>query len=762
MWLHPDGSSAMTPRHQAPRTRATDPFWGRPSGSTGRATRARFPRAYTWVRPRPVLTTLRQRFLVDGFLAAVIMGLLLSIYNPALLVAGTTATGGDTGAHVYAAWYAREHLLPNGLISGWSPGWLAGVPMFHYYFPLAAIVIGALSYVIPFEVAFKLVTAIGPFLFPLATYILFRLLRFDFPAPIIAALLATAFLFMDSFTIYGANLASTLAGEFAFSIAFATSLIFVGLLYRLVTDDGGRPLLAALVLTITTLTHLVPVMMIVLAGPAYVYWGIKELGWQVALRRLGVVFGIAGGLTALWSIPFLARLSWTTSFGTTPLSGLGIVFPKQLWIYVVGTMLACALGWLRRDRRVLVLLLPGLVGLSLYFLGITGLIWNGRWLPFWYVSAFLCSAYLLGSAIPLIARAVSRRWTAIGALALTVVVGLAASGWILWKRNGSFVRHWASHNYSGYERTTGWPTFEALHEVLNDLPPGRVIAEDADIVAEFGTTFAFMSLPYWTDQSTVEGLFFESSITTPFLIMLQAELSEQPSYSIPYLPYQDFDLERAALHMRALDTSYLIAASQLTKDAALVSGEFDEVAVRGSYSVFELDPPQPVVVPDFEPVVVPESAWDVARIDWWTGINEDSIPVATDGPAEWERVSAYRGAIPRSALSHGGESIDADVRNDEITFSTDAIGEPHIVRVSHFPNWRVEGAEGPYQIAPSFMVVVPTQSEVRLSYERTWAEWFGLCLTLLTIAALAVPTTRRRMLMVWGGAPNGRGKKRPR
>ena len=49
--------------------------------------------------------------------------------------------------------------------------------------------------------------------------------------------------------------------------------------------------------------------------------------------------------------------------------------------------------------------------------------------------------------------------------------------------------------------------------------------------------------------------------------------------------------------------------------------------------------------------------------------------------------------------------------DDRISFRTDAIGVPHLVKVSYFPNWQATGAEGPYHAGPSFMMVVPTESD---------------------------------------------------
>ena len=77
-----------------------------------------------------------------------------------------------------------------------------------------------------------------------------------------------------------------------------------------------------------------------------------------------------------------------------------------------------------------------------------------------------------------------------------------------------------------------------------------------------------------------------------------------------------------------------------------------------------------------------------------------------------------------------------------ITFDTDAIGQPHLVRTSYFPNWHAHGALGPYQVSPSLMMVIPTQRHVVLRYERTWAEWLGLVLTVAGIMLVLIVSVR--------------------
>jgi hypothetical protein len=88
-------------------------------------------------------------------------------------------------------------------------------------------------------------------------------------------------------------------------------------------------------------------------------------------------------------------------------------------------------------------------------------------------------------------------------------------------------------------------------------------------------------------------------------------------------------------------------------------------------------------------------------------------------------------------ITAGGEVGDVVLDDHRISFRTTAVGVPHLVKVSTFPNWTATGAEGPYRAAPSLMVVVPTDEEVVIEFRNTWAENLGWMLTLMSFAGLA-------------------------
>lgn len=727
-----------------PPDREDDP--GAPLGSPG---------LRKFVRERRLVVSDGQRRATHWAVILVLLGIAFVYFDPSLLFVLTTTTGGDTGAHIYGVSFAREHLIPSGFQAMWSPHWLGGVPMIHFYFPLVIGAQALLSYVIPFEIAFKLGTIAGPILLPIAVFWMLRWLRFEFPTPLLGGALSIGFLFMDSFSIYGGNLLSTLAGEYTFSVSLALSFLFIGLAYRTVTEDRGRPVVAAFVLAGVVLSHSLPAIMLVFSLPLFAWWAIRTHGRRAGLERLGTMFGLAFCLTAFWSIPMVTRIHYTTSFNVAPVRGLSIAFPRQIWIYAVCFIFGGIVALLRRDRRFLIFAAPGLAALVLYFLAPRGLVWNGRWLPFWYLAAFFGTAYLLGAVIPTFTRLVWRRRATVMALALVVLTIVAQGAWIVRKKATTAVDDWLAYNYEGYEDKEFFPKFQRIHEALDALPAGRLTTEDSSHIAEFGSSFAFLSLPYWVDQSTLEGLYFESSLTTPFLVLLQNEMSEAGPQSISGLPYRSFDFEAAAEHMRVLGVDYYISVTESAKAAAEDTGDFDAVEDIEKYTIHTVEgDTADVVVPDYEPVVTTDE-WREASVEWWSNLDTLDVPITREGPLEWERTATLED-IPRTPLEHAGESYEAEVdESGEIRFTTEAVGEPHWVKYSYFPNWRVEGAEGPYLATPSMMMVVPTESEVVLTYERTWAEWLGLLLTLVALGALVVPVSRRWMLE-WGGSrPRG-------
>ena len=141
----------------------------------------------------------------------------------------TTPTGGDFGAHVWGPAYLRDHLLGSFRLNGWTMDWYGGMPAYRFYMVLPALGILALDVVLPYGVAMKVVSVLGLITLPAACWAFGRLADFRYPMPELFAFAGLAFALDESFSIYGGNLLSTMAGEFSFSIALSLSMLALGL-----------------------------------------------------------------------------------------------------------------------------------------------------------------------------------------------------------------------------------------------------------------------------------------------------------------------------------------------------------------------------------------------------------------------------------------------------------------------------------------------------------------------------------------------------
>ncbi|MDQ4144763.1 MAG: hypothetical protein M3198_13675, partial [Actinomycetota bacterium] len=120
--------------------------------------------------------------------------------QPSLLLANTTPSGGDMGAQVWGPAFMRDYLLPKGRLSGWTPDWYAGFPAYTFYFPVPALLIVALDVLVPYGIAFKLVSVSGLLSLPVAAYAFGRLTGMRFPGPALLAVFTIPFLFFTGYS----------------------------------------------------------------------------------------------------------------------------------------------------------------------------------------------------------------------------------------------------------------------------------------------------------------------------------------------------------------------------------------------------------------------------------------------------------------------------------------------------------------------------------------------------------------------------------
>ncbi|MEO7428064.1 MAG: hypothetical protein ABIY48_01655 [Acidimicrobiales bacterium] len=438
--------------------------------------------------PDPIERAHREHVVRMGLDAAVLIVCTVFVFaslHPHEVLSSAVPAGGDMGAHVWGPAFLRDHLLPEWRLSGWTPDWYAGFPAYQFYMvvpsllivaldvgifggwtmliPLAAatalavrgwrrgagwrrralvtaaVLVAVLGVELPYGTAFKLVTIAGLLTLPAAAYAFGLLADLAFPGPALLAVATVPYLFDRNFTIYGGNVASTLAGEFAFSISLSFCVLYLGVLVRGLRTGRHRALAAAL-LALTGLCHLIPafyalagtgvIVLVTAAEPALqVAGGIlreaRAAGWLHGAgalvlapfrfayrlaratghvwRWLAAVFPVAGMISAFWVLPFFWQRAYVNDMGWEKLPYANETIWKYLiprrpdmvqdvrWVVafaLVGLVLSLAfrvrMGWILAG----IVLVSG-VGFALLP---QGRLWNARLLPFYYLGLYLLAA----------------------------------------------------------------------------------------------------------------------------------------------------------------------------------------------------------------------------------------------------------------------------------------------------------------------------------------------------------------------------------
>jgi len=690
------------------------------------------------------LPTLLIILVMSGVLGVIGSGSLIRFPQ---ILAANTPTGGDMGAHVLLPQILREELLPSGRLFGWSDAWYAGFPALYFYFPIPALVTVFLDVFIPYGVAFKLVTIVGLVALPVASYAFLRLLAISRPVAALGALAGSMFVFMESFSIFGANIKSTLAGEYSFSWSFALSIVYLGLVAR--DTRLGRKFTpwAGMILALTAMTHIVTTMIVVTVSLVLLF---RRNGPRTVVSSWLVGFG----LSAFWALPLGIRVmqGMTTDMGWSPVTNIvgdtnpGSPFPGEFIPVLVLGVVGVVWTMLRRDDVSVLVWLTLLPLIGYFFLPKVGVtvLYNARLLPYWYFGIYLFAGIALGLAAVEISRRVPLRRTVL--IGTTLGAGLIV--FVATVLSIHDVPGWVKWNFEGYEGKADYAEYRGLMETMDTLEPGRIMWEANSDMNKYGTPMALMLFPYWSEgHPSMEGLFFESSLTTPFHFLNASEVSESPSNPVRGLDYVSLDMERGIKHLALYNVAYYVSYTEKGAEEARNAG-LVAVGLAPPWTIFALPESNMVDIATVEPVV-----WDGGgdfldpALEWYGDVDNFDKWVAEDGPESWRRVKTVGERLDGQKPYVGTGSVsDLVVEDHRISFTTSAVGVPHMVKVSYFPNWGAEGAEGPYRAAPSVMVVVPTSEHVVLEFNNTSAENLGMAITTISIAGLAAYAYRRRRL----------------
>ncbi|MDR3553213.1 MAG: 6-pyruvoyl-tetrahydropterin synthase-related protein [Syntrophobacteraceae bacterium] len=684
--------------------------------------------------------------ITPSILLLLLAEVLLLLFFPAPLIFKSNLTaGGDTPVHFLAAVTMNENLLSFFSPVTWVNGAFGGFPLFLNYFPLPFWLMALISRALPLQIAFKLVTLLAILPLPGAVYLCLRRLGYGQNTPGIGALLSLLFLVTTSDSMWGGNICSTLAGEFAYSLSFILYVIFTGKLYADVAA-GRSPLACSIIEALMALCSGYPVLQAA-AGSSYF---LARGGKFKFLLRLHAA---AAGLTAFWLLPLLWRLPWNTSYSFAwHFDSFSEIAPPLLWPSVAGTlMLAFSLARNRfRSGRKLreVLKEPvdspeiylfwqlatALLGFSLATsLGLA----DARFLPFAQMALVLLGAVGWGRILSRLPKP---------ALCLT---GFCAATVIFALTSAPVVGNWITWNYSGMESKPLWNSYRQVNDwVKGDENSPRAAWEHNDITTEAGTIRAFELLPYFSGRSALAGLYMQSALNAPFVYYLQSELAETPSCPFEQYYYSRPDPGRAAAGLRLFNVSRVVAVSADMADAFNFSPDYELLKTLPPYAIFRVKGCSDSYVQPlrFKPLRIPPRNWKKVQFEWFrkSSLAVPLVVASKNSPGDfWKTLEPYDGHprhIPAVPIP-GSEDTRAKAVLDKgkITIDTSKPGFPLWIKVSYHPDWRVTtGRAELYPASPAFMLLVPKTDRVVLTFDTQGGIYlFGRIVFLLTILLLA-------------------------
>ena len=320
---------------------------------------------------------------------------------------------------------ALAGLLLPAAAAWWAWYGLRGRPRWRVGAAAAAATVALCAVPMPYGVALKLVTIAGVVALPVTVWAMARLGGVSAEGQALASVATLLFLFDRSFNIYGGNLMSTMAGEFAYSLGLASAVLFIGVAARGM-PSGRHRLIAGALLALTGLMHLFSAFFALAAVAALLLvlpWRASE--WRSRFLWTVSTGALAAALSAWWVLPFWWNRSLLNDMGWGKerryLSSLWsrsefdysfLTNDPPLQLFVVLALVGAGLLFLRRARLPMALALTGAIIAAGFVILPEGRLWNVRILPFYYLTVYLTAALGIGEAIRMARDAINRRQAA--------------------------------------------------------------------------------------------------------------------------------------------------------------------------------------------------------------------------------------------------------------------------------------------------------------------------------------------------------------
>ena len=695
--------------------------------------------------------------LKNNLLIKVALGSLLLIFlRIELVFSDLLPTGGDMGAHIVPTKFFVTELFNNFKLSGWSQDWFAGYPIYYFYFPLPPIITSLLNFLFPFSISFKAMVLISQILLVISIEMLMRKNSKEFS--FYGFGVGLLYLLTESFTIFGGNLASSLAGQYSFtySLAFANLSIF----YLIKSKHKYSTEIAALLIGISVLSHLIPFMIYLPIFAFYFLISDKKFYKKISALLLFLFIAIR------FSVSLFLNLEFTTNMTYTPYTQISDLIKSDILPFVLGVVIYIISTSNKTKLKVISGFEIYLLSISIYlfFYGPESALWNGRIVPFFNLGIIILFFNLLHFDIKNLTKKIQGKYpllvliflinsyfmylyyskwgdtyliTTISVIFIVLfmfLLSINSDNFLIYTTlvsltfgTLSFLPHWLNWNFSGYESKTNWSDITTLYEGLDSLEPGRIMWEPNSDLNKYGTPMVLMTIPMFTDHQSVEGLYFDSSITTPFHFLTVSGLAERPSNPVGGLMYINGEFDKGFRLMEELGVNYFIAYTSLIKEKADINENFNFLFSNEVFNVYSINSEKVELVEDNLYLYESPDFYDRLR---YAVLREDSEQSFFEASYKTFKDELNYKIIENYDMSFADPSDKNDelliselnIQNNLITFKTNKPNQLHLIKVSYFPNWKITNGYGPFRISPSFMAVVPKDELVEIKFESSNVE----------------------------------------
>ena len=686
-----------------------------------------------------------------------------------LVFLNTMPTGGDMGAHVVPIKFFIDNFITNFKLNGWSNDWFAGYPLYYFYFPLPAVITFILNLFFTYSIAFKLMV-IGSIL--ITIYSFEKLLRkSNEKFSIFGFIAGLTYVLTESFTIYGGNLASTLAGQFSFTYSIAFANLAIAVITK--SSNKNKHVISAIFLGCSLLSHLIP---FIIYGAIYLFFWVKTKNTKIEKFSSLLIFS---ALTVRFTTSLIANLEFTTNMGYTPYTKLSDLIKSDIAPFIVISLLIILINFKDIYRHKTTSLFEWFILISsvlLYFFVPEGALWNGRVVSFFNLGVIVLFFRLFEhsiedifryeqgelvlkvlSLIILIAYLInfSQKWNIdnykiflypivflffVGAIYFYISTAnlfkLAFTASVIFTI--SFLPYWVSWNFNGYENKDQWTDIEKLYSNLNELPPGRIMWEPNSDLNKYGTPMVLMTIPLYTHHTSMEGLYFDSSITTPFHFIAVSGLAERPSNPVGGLRYINNQFEKGQEYLEELGVDYFISYTDSITNKSLESDKLTLLFSSDPFTVFGIKSNKVELVDQklvrFEKTTfIERSVSSIFRNTAYSNFfdvsydNFNNLDTQRIIEVETSDLNQLKSSTEMANVTN------LKINSNTISFNTDKPNKLHIIKISYFPNWEVQNGAGPYRISPSFMAVIPYSENVELKFKNSSIETYSFFTAILSL-----------------------------